>query len=157
MKDNIKMYIVWGLSFYFIAGIVFFIVSGLFNIKYTTVFNVIFSIIIFSVLMVWIYDAKKDELVPWIMAASGFAGIIILGLIAKFIVGAMTENGSYLDGLSEIVYLYQCDGEMGFFKKLLYGVLLGGTVNYKPNLLSVALSIGLYYAKNFIASKKSSE
>lgn len=157
MKDNIKMYIVWGLSFYFIAGIVFFIVSGLFNIKYTTVFNDIFSIIIFSVLMVWIYDAKKDELVPCIMAASGFTGIIILGLIAKFIVGAMTETGSYFDGLTEIVYSYQYGGEMGFFKKLLYGVLLGGTVNYKPNLLSVALSIGLYYAKNFIASKKSSE
>ncbi len=157
MKDNIKMYIVWGLGFYFIAGIVFFIVSGLLNIKYTTVFNDIFSIIIFSVLMVWIYDAKKDELVPWIMAASGFAGIIILGLIAKFIVGAMTENGSYLDGLSEIVYLYQCDGEMGFFKKLLYGVLLGGTVNYRLNLLSVALSIAFYYAKIFITNKKSSE
>lgn len=157
MKDNIKMYIIWGLSFYFIAGIVFFIVSGLFNIKYTTVFNDIFSIIIFSVLMVWIYEAKKDELVPWIMAVSGFIGVIILTLIAKFIVGALTETGSYLDGLSEILYVYQSDGEMGLFKKLLYGVLLGGTVNYRPNLLSVALSIGLYYAKNFIASKKSNE
>lgn len=157
MKDNIKMYIVWGLGSYFISGLVFFIVSGLMNIKFTSAFNVILTIIILTVLMVWIYEAKKDELVPWIMATSGFVGVIILTLIAKLIVGALTENGSYLDGLSEIVYLYQCDGEMGFFKKLLYGVLLGGTVNYRLNLLSVALSIAFYYAKIFITNKKSSE
>lgn len=34
----------------------------------------------------------------------------------------MTETGSYFDGFTEIVYSYQYSGEMGFFKKLLYGV-----------------------------------
>lgn len=154
MEKIIKKYILWGSVLYLVSGIVFFIVSGLFNIKYTNILGDVLAITIFTVLSVWIYDAIKDEVRPILVAASSFAIFIIISIIVIIIFKALTENGDHWNGIAEFIYSYQHDGEFGFFKKLFYGVLLGGFFYFKPNLISIGLSIVICYLKEYITTKK---
>lgn len=140
------------MALYFVSGIVFFIVSGLFNIKYSNVLGDILIITIFTVLSVWIYDAVKDELKPLLIAASSLVAFIIINIIATIIFKALTEGGDHWEGLAEFLYFYE--ESFGFFKKLFYGVLLGGYYYFKANLISIGLSIVIYYVKEYITTKK---